>query len=70
MKETMKRNVLVIHADEALDEALEELTTSRVSWAPVVEVKVLAQDCRVIGVVSIPQMVQLYRETLVKGGMK
>ncbi len=66
VKETMKHNVLVIHADETLDEALEELTTSRVSWAPVVEVKALAQDRRVIGVVSIPQMVQLYRETLVK----
>jgi predicted transcriptional regulator len=66
VKETMKRNVLVLHADEALDETLEELTTNRVSWAPVVEVETFAQDRRVIGVVSIPQMVRLYRKTLVK----
>ncbi|HEX3639822.1 MAG TPA: chloride channel protein [Ktedonobacteraceae bacterium] len=67
VKETMKHHALVIHADEALDEALEELTTNRVSWAPVIEeARALTQDHRVIGVVSIPQMVRLYRETLVK----
>jgi CIC family chloride channel protein len=66
VKEMMKHDALVIHADEALDEALEELTTNRVSWAPVVEVETFVQDRRVIGVVSIPQMVHLYRETLVK----
>jgi CIC family chloride channel protein len=67
VKETMKHHALVIHADESLDEALEELTTNRVSWAPVIEeARALTQDHQVIGVVSIPQMVRLYRETLVK----
>ncbi len=67
VKEAMKHNVLVLHGHEALDEALEALTTNRVSWAPVVEeAKALTQDRRVIGVVSIPQMVRLYRETLAK----
>jgi CBS domain-containing protein len=57
----------VIHADETLDEALEELTTQRVSWAPVIdEIKPRTQNQRVIGIISIPQMVQFYRETLVK----
>jgi CBS domain-containing protein len=62
----MKQNALTIHAEESLDAALEELTTNRVSWAPVVEAKTLAQDRQIIGVISIPQMVQLYRKTLAK----
>jgi CIC family chloride channel protein len=67
VKETMKRTVLVLHAETTLDEALEELTTQRVSWAPVTEeVKSHTQDQRVIGIISIPQMVQFYRESLVK----
>jgi rRNA processing protein Krr1/Pno1 len=32
----------------------------------VVEAKTLAQDRQIIGVISIPQMVQLYRKTLAK----
>src|SRR5436189_6342717 len=64
--EAMNQKVLVIHADDTLDEALEELTTDHVSWAPVVEVKALAQDRRVIGIISIARIVQYYRETLVK----
>lgn len=67
VNEAMKRNALVIHADETLDEVLAELTTNRVSWAPVVEQShVLVPDRRVIGVLSIPQMVRIYRETIVK----
>ncbi len=64
--QTMKRNVLVIHANEALDEALEELTTSRVSWAPVVEAQALTSDCRVIGTISVADIVRLYRKTISK----
>jgi CIC family chloride channel protein len=66
VQEIMKQNALTIHAEESLDAALEELTTNRVSWAPVVEAKTLAQDRQIIGVISIPQMVQLYRKTLAK----
>ncbi len=67
VKEAMKRNVLQLHADETLDRALEELTTQRVSWAPVVEeTKALTQERRVIGVISIPQMVQFYRKNLAR----
>jgi CIC family chloride channel protein len=68
--EAMNQKVLVIHADEALDEALEELTTSQVSWAPVGEVKALAQDCRIIGVISIAQIIQFYRSTMVKDSQR
>jgi chloride channel protein, CIC family len=65
VRETMKRTVLVLHPDKALDEALEELTIQRVSWAPVVEeIKARPQNQRVIGIISIPQMVRLYREAL------
>jgi chloride channel protein, CIC family len=62
--EAMNREVLVIQADETLDEALEELTTSRVSWAPVGEEQ--TPDHSVIGVVSTASIMQLYRSTLAK----
>ena len=57
----MKREVLVIRADEMLDQALEELTAHGVSWAPVVEAT--AQDQHVVGVVSAASIMQLYRDT-------
>ena len=59
---TMNRDVLVIHANEALDEALEELTASRISWAPVVETQALTPNRRVIGVISVADIVRLYRK--------
>ncbi len=64
--EEMSRRVVVIHADETLDEALEELTSNRLRWAPVLEAQALSQDRHVIGVVSVAGMVRLYRETLTK----
>jgi CIC family chloride channel protein len=62
----MKRDVLVIHASEALNEVLEELTAGRVSWAPVVEAQALTPNRRVIGVISVTDIVRLYREMLSK----
>ncbi len=64
--EVMNRHVLTLHADEPLDEALEELTSNHLRWAPVVEAQALAKDRRAIGVVSTNDMVRLYRETLTK----
>lgn len=64
--EAMNRDVLVIHADETLDEALEELTASRVSWAPVVETHALVEARHVVGLVSVTDIMRLYRETLAK----
>jgi chloride channel protein, CIC family len=58
----MNRDVLVIHANEALDEVLEELTTNRVSWAPVVETQALMPNRRVIGTISVTDIVRLYRK--------
>ncbi len=64
--DAMTRDVLVIHADETLDEALEELTTGQVSWAPVVETRAFVEERHVIGVVSVAHIVHLYRKTLAK----
>lgn len=66
----MGRCVVVIHADEPLDEALEEITSNRLGWAPVVEAQALGEDRHVIGVVSVADMVRLYRETLTKGSRR
>ena len=66
VKETMKQDMLVIHAEEALDEALEELTTHHISWAPVVENTALSQKYHVIGIVSTLHIIRQYREAQAK----
>ncbi len=62
----VNHDVLTVYPDDTLDEALEQLTAHRVSWAPVVDVEGLSGDVCVIGVLSAKNIVQLYRETLAK----
>ena len=63
---TMNRNVLTVYPDDTLDEALEQLTSHRVSWAPVVDVEGITGDKCVVGVLSAANIVRAYRETLAK----
>ncbi|MGH2510521.1 MAG: CBS domain-containing protein, partial [Ktedonobacteraceae bacterium] len=58
----MQRDVLTIASDETLDEALEQLTTRRINWAPVLDL----DTNTVIGVISTAQIMYAYRQTLVK----
>jgi CIC family chloride channel protein len=66
VEEAMQRDVLVVYPDDTLDEALEELTSRRVSWAPVVDAEALSGDRHVMGTVSAASIVRLYRQTLAK----
>jgi chloride channel protein, CIC family len=59
--EAMNRDVLVMYPDETLDEALEQLTSRRVGWAPVVD-----EGRHLVGVLSVTDIVRAYRETLAK----
>lgn len=58
----MQRDALAIAADETLDEVLEQLTTRRVNWAPVLDL----DRSSVAGVISTTQIVHTYRQHLVK----
>lgn len=66
VKEVMKRGVLVVYPDETLDEALEQLTSHRVSWAPVLDAEALTGAKHVTGVLTAASIVRVYRETLAK----
>lgn len=66
VEEAMQRDVLVVYPDDTLDEALEELTSRRVSWAPVVDAEALSGDRHVIGTISAASIVRLYRQTLAR----
>jgi CIC family chloride channel protein len=68
--EAMNKNVLVIHADDTLDEALEQLTSHRVSWAPVVGLEVHPEGPHVIGILSASDIMRAYRETLAKSSRR
>lgn len=66
VSEAMNKDVLVIYPDDTLDETLEQLTSHRVSWAPVVDVETLSGQQCVLGVLSAANIVRLYRETTAK----
>jgi CIC family chloride channel protein len=66
VEEAMNRDVLVMYPDEMLDEALEQLTSRRVGWAPVVNAEALHEGRQLMGVLSVTDIVRAYRETLAK----
>jgi CIC family chloride channel protein len=70
VREVMKRDVLTAYPDATLDEALELLTSHRVSWMPIIDVdtdvKAAASGKKVIGVLNAADIVRSYRTTLAK----
>ncbi|GAC1615128.1 MAG: chloride channel protein [Ktedonobacteraceae bacterium] len=64
--EFMRREVPTIQADETLDNALEQLTSHRLHWAPVLESEPLSLERFPIGILSIANIVNLYRATATK----
>ncbi len=66
VEKAMNRDVLTVYPDDTLDESLEQLTSHRVSWAPVVDVEHIVSDMHVVGILSATNIVRAYRETLAK----
>ena len=66
VSDAMNRDILIAYPDESLDEALEQLTSHRVSWMPVIDVEATTVGKHVIGVLTAADIVRAYRETLVK----
>ncbi|GER92285.1 hypothetical protein KDW_64470 [Dictyobacter vulcani] len=56
-----------INVEDTLDNVLEELTTQRISWAPVIERQPLEQMEHVLGIISITDIMRLYRQTARRG---
>ncbi len=68
--DAINREVLKVYPDETLDEALEQLTSHRVSWAPVVDVESASGGQHVEGLLSASDIVRAYRETLTKSSRR
>jgi CIC family chloride channel protein len=68
VEKAMNRDVWTIQADETLDVALEQLTSHRIGWMPVVEAQVGSK--KVIGRISAQDIVRAYRGTLAKGSLR
>lgn len=62
--EAMTREVQVIHPDDTLDDALEHLTSQRLSWMPVVDIEASLEDRKVLGILSVTNIVRTYRLSL------
>lgn len=66
----MNRDVLVVQPDDTLDVALEQLTSHRVGWMPVVEVDAGTSGRHVLGRISALDIMRAYREALAKGSRR
>lgn len=70
IEEAMNRDVLVAQPDETLDVALEQLTSYRIGWMPVVETETATAGRRLVGRISAQEIVRIYREALTKGSRR
>jgi CIC family chloride channel protein len=70
VEEAMNRDVLVVQPDDTLDVALEQLTSHRIGWMPVVEVETAAGSRHLVGRISAQEIVHAYREALAKGSRR
>jgi CBS domain-containing protein len=68
--EAMNREVLVAQPEDTLDVALEQLTSHRIGWMPVVEVESSMENRRLVGRISAQEIMRAYRETLAKGSRR
>lgn len=67
VEEAMNRDVLVAQPQDTLDVALEQLTSHRIGWMPVVEAETATGGRRLVGRISAQEIMRTYRETLAKG---
>ena len=70
VEEAMNRDVLVAQPHDTLDAALEQLTTHRIGWMPVVEVESATGGRHLVGRISAQEIMRAYRETLAKGSRR
>jgi CIC family chloride channel protein len=70
VEEAMNRDVLAIQPDDTLDVALEQLTSHRIGWMPVVEVETATGGRHLVGRISTQEIVRAYREALAKGSRR
>jgi chloride channel protein, CIC family len=61
--EAMNRCVQTLHPEETLDAALEQLIARQLNWAPVVELQRSTDRLRVVGVLTLSQIMQAYQQT-------
>jgi CBS domain-containing protein len=66
VKDILHHDPLIVSPEDTLDEALEALTSQRVSWAPVVDAEAIGSGHHVLGTLSAASIVRLYRQTLAK----
>jgi CIC family chloride channel protein len=70
VEDAMNRDVLFAHPDDTLDVALEQLTSHRIGWMPVVELGDIAGSRRDIGRISALDIMRAYRETSARGARR
>ncbi len=64
VREAMHKDVLLVQPEEALDDALEQLTEHQVSWAPVVNDIDTPGDKNIAGLLTVADIMQTYRQAL------
>lgn len=67
---SMTTDLLLAHPEETLDDALEHLTTRHISWMPVVESETAPGKRRVLGLLTVEDIMQAYRRALTKSARR
>jgi len=70
LQDVMNRDVLVLYSDDTLDDALEQLTSRRVSWAPVINVETPSGGRHVEGILTAADVTRAYREAATKSSRR
>lgn len=66
IRDAMKKDVVALYPDDTLDDALEELTSHRISWAPIISAENESGGQLVLGWLSAAHIMHAYRTTLLK----
>jgi CIC family chloride channel protein len=66
VEDVMTTRMHLIHPEDTLDDALEHLTTQRISWMPVVSSDATQDARRVLGILSVTDIVRAYRVSFSK----
>jgi len=70
VEEAMNRDALVAQPDDTLDIVLDQLTSHRIGWMPVVESESATGGQHLVGRISAQEIVRAYRESLAKGSRR
>jgi CIC family chloride channel protein len=70
VEDIMMRDPQIIQDNETVDNALEQLTSQRIHWMPVVKTEPLVPEKTLIGILSTKNIIKLYKANMIESASK